>query len=320
MKKFVDSLVATFPEQKINRSAAMTKMFDCTMYLADFPENLGSANYFYKNQSIYFRRETDLTKLDDYMMHELIHYFQDMRDKNGRLDQMGLCYFLEFKIYGMAMNEAAVQYIASRMLKHKEEQITYCGVQVKTISPDYYPLLCNLIIQMVYLVGEDALADSTLFSTDRFLFAFMDIAGEGITKEIQTGFDQLLEAKQQLFGIQTNEERKMQEYQIQTCYEKLQNQILTAYFDGMLSLIETIEEAEEYRGKLEGYIDVMGNTDGFAFYEEYKQKQLEKLNKKIIAISRRNSRNMLAVISSNKIFTLFRLIRNFFKTRKEEYR
>lgn len=139
MKKFVDGLVATFPEQKINRSAAMTKMFDCTMYLADFPENLGSANYFYKNQSIYFRKGTDLTKLDDYMIHELIHYFQDMRDKNGRLDQMGLCYFLEFKIYGMAMNEAAVQYIASKMLNHKEEKITYCRSSSKNNKPRLLP-------------------------------------------------------------------------------------------------------------------------------------------------------------------------------------
>lgn len=155
-------------------------------------------------------------------------------------------------------------------------------------------------MQMVYLVGEDALADSTLFSTDRFLFAFMDIAGEGITKEIQTGFDMLLEAKQQLFSVQNEEEIIVKEEQIKNCYENLQNQILTAYFNGMLSLIETIEEAEEYRDKLENYKEVIGNVDNFNFYENYKQKQLEKLDKKIIAISRRNSKNMLAVINRTK--------------------
>ena len=306
MTNFVDCLLYTFPKLQLNRSALLTKMFDCTMYLANFPENLGSANYIYQNKSIYYRGDTDISILDDYMVHELIHYFQDTRDKHGKLEQMGLCYFLEFKIHGMAMNEAAVQYVTSRMLEHYEEEIEYAGITAKTISKDYYPLLCNLIMQMVYLVGEDSLIDSTLFSTDKFLYSFMDIVGETSTKEIQAGFDELLEAKQ-----------NMKTEAIKAIYEKVQNKIFTSYFE-QIHLIETIEEAEEYKDKLEGYRDVMGNLDNYAFYNEYTEKALEKLDKKIISISRKNSKNMLTVISNNKIFAIFRLIRNFFRTKVKD--
>lgn len=320
IKSFVKSLQNTFPEYNINIDETLNKMFECEMCFAKFPESLGTANYFYKNKTIYFKQDANLEKLDEYMLHELIHYFQDIRDKNGNLSQMGLCYFLEFKMYGMAINEAAVQYIVAKMLNNRKQKIEYSQIKVRTISESYYPLLCSLIMQIVYLIGEKPIINSTLFSTDEFFFTFADIIGENTFKEIQILFDELLEIKQQLIEINEEEKIKEQEKIIKCLYENIQNKILTSYFDRILTLIDTVEEAEMYRNKINGYEKIIGNVDDFKFYEEYKQKMLEKLDSKIIDISRKNSKNMLAVVSNNKLFAIFRFIKNFFRVKKNEYR
>ncbi len=312
---FAELLVNTFVNQKLNYQEIVAKMFKCNMYLANISEKFGTANYFYKNQAIYYKKESDLKKLDDYIIHECLHYFQDEREKDEKLKRMGLCTFQEFKIYCMALNEAAIQYITSRMMKTAKQQIEYSGIVLNTRSPSYYPLLCNLIEQMVYLVGEDVLVDSVLFSNDRFVYAFIDVAGEIALKEIQANFDILLELKHNKSG-----DILKQEMLIKQQYEKTQNLILTSYFDGAFSLIDKIEELDEYQKKLENYKQYLGNVDQYRFYEEYRDKQIEKINKKIITLSRKNSKNMLEVVSNNKIILFFRAIRNFLLKGREDYK
>lgn len=315
IQNFVEQLVITFPNQKLKYQEIVAKMFECHMYVAHIPENLGTANYFYKNQAIYYKEGTNFKQLDDYIVHECLHYFQDGRKSGDPLERMGLCTFQEFKIYCMALNESAVQYITSKILKRNKVQIKYAGIVLDTRSPNYFPLLCNLIEQMVFLIGENALVDSVLFSNEHFAYSFMDVAGENALKEIQAGFDTLLELKQN-----NNEELEKQEILIKQQYEKIQNLILTSYFDGAFTLLETIEEIEEYKQLLEDYKKYLGNVDNYYFYEQYKEKQLDKLDKKAVTISRRNSKDMLAVISNNKIFAFFRAIRNLIFKGKEEYK
>lgn len=311
--QFVEAFIQAFPEQKIREEELLHKMFKCKMYLANIPEYLGSANYFYKDKAIYFNCNANLKQLDQYMIHECLHYFQDVRDTRGNLNKLGLCEFTEYKIYAMAMNEAAVQYVTCKMLNEPKEKIQYAGILLETESKSYYPILWNLIAQITYLIGEEKLITSTLFSNDEFMLSFMDIVGEKAVGEIQKGFDEILNWKQ------SKENTEKVESAIRYNYEMIQNQILVSYFDGMLFLIETIKEAEEYQRKLIQYRNLMGNVDNFQFYERYKRQQLQKLEKKIIMISRKNSRNMLAVVSDNKIIALFQKIRNFFQRRKEEY-
>ena len=196
-------------------------------------------------------------------------------------------------------------------MERKIETIEYAGMSIKTISKNYYPLLTNLISQMAYLVGEDKLVESVLFSTDNFILAFMDVAGEKNTIEIENGFDEILSWKQ-MSNMQA-------ENNIVISYETVQNQILTSYFDGMLPLLETVEEVEEYEKKLIDYEDIMGNVDDFEFYENYQVEQLEKAHKRAENITKKKSKNMLAVVNNNKLFTLFKLVINFFK-RRQEYR
>lgn len=314
IKQFVELLVKTFPKHNLNAQEITKEMMECQMYLANISSNLGTANYYHKNRSIYFSTDANLDKIDEYIIHECIHYFQDKRDKKGKLDKLGLCRFSEFKIYAMAMNESAIQYVTCKMLKRKLETIEYAGVVIKTISKNYYPLLTNLISQMACLVGEDKLVESVLFSTDNFILSFMDVAGEKNTIEIENGFDEILSWKQM-----ASQHDIQVESNIAISFEKVQNQILTSYFDGMLPLLETVEEVEEYENKLIEYEEIIGNVDDFEFYENYQVEQLEKAHKKTEYIIKKKSKNMLAVVNNNKLFTLFKLVINFFK-RRQEYR
>ena len=95
-------------------------------------------------------------------------------------------------------------------------------------------------------------------------------------------------------------------------YEDAQELIFTSYFNNVLYLIETIPEMEKYKEKLIGFEKEINVDTLRERYILYKEKQLNKLDKKIITISRKNSSNTLAVISNNKLFAIFRAIRKIF--------
>lgn len=313
--QFVELLMQAFPKQKVNKEKILKKMIACQMYFANFAENLGTANYVYQDKAIYISTKANLEEIDEYIIHECFHYLQDERDKKGRLQTLGICYFSEFKMYGMAMNEAAVQYLTCKMLNKKQEIIEYAGISVITESKNYYPLLWNLIAQMVYLIGEEALVESTLFGSETFVLSWMNIAGERVTKEIEDGFDEILNWKQA-----GSRQSDILEQNMAISYEKVQNEILTSYFDGMLPLIETIEEAEDYQEKLFGCRKLLGNTDQFEFYEMYQQEQLEKIEKKVQELKRKQEKKMLMVMKHSKIKMLFQMLWKFFQKGKEEYK
>lgn len=95
-------------------------------------------------------------------------------------------------------------------------------------------------------------------------------------------------------------------------YEDTQELIYTSYFNNVLYLIETIPETEEYKEKLVDFEKEINVDTLREKYILYKEKQLNKLDKKIITISRKNSSNTLAVISNNKLFAIFRAISKIF--------
>ena len=69
-------------------------------------------------------------ELDEFAIHECIHYLQERKDKKNFLIRMGLCDYTEFKIYGLALNEAAVQLMASKIIGIKKEFVKYFGINL----------------------------------------------------------------------------------------------------------------------------------------------------------------------------------------------
>ncbi|MBR6033408.1 MAG: hypothetical protein IKP28_01460 [Clostridia bacterium] len=310
VQNFSQRLTLAFPNSELKLANVMEKMFECHMFLADIPDNLGNANYFYKTQAIYFKLNANFETLDDYIVHECIHYFQDIRDEKRELQRMGLCRFREFKIYNMALNEAAVQYITSKALESKKEEINYGGLTIKTTSPKYYPVLTSLMEQIAFLLGDDAVVESTLFSTDRFTFELMDVIGERNFNKIQSGFDKILEIRQTAY-----EDIAKQESLIANEYIKIQNILIQEYFKGALVFVETKDDANEYKRKIENFKDYIKDYDNLKTYEKIKEKQLEKLSKKTISI---NKAKMLTVVKHNIFIDLFRKLQEWIFS--EEYK
>ena len=159
-------LCETFPNFGLNQNDLFIKLSRLDMYIAEMPEGMAEANYFYKNTSIYFNAHIADEDLEEFAIHECIHYIQEIKDKRNYLLRMGLCDCTEFKIYGLGLNEASVQLMASKVLAIPKEYVKYFNISFETNSPTYYPLECCLVNQLAYLYGEEVLFESTINSND----------------------------------------------------------------------------------------------------------------------------------------------------------
>ena len=73
----------TFPNFNLNQNDLFIKLSRLDMYIAKMPEGMAEANYFYKNTSIYFNEHIDDNDLEEFSIHECIHYIQEVKDKNN---------------------------------------------------------------------------------------------------------------------------------------------------------------------------------------------------------------------------------------------
>ena len=86
------------------------------------------------NFVIYFNDHIADDDLEEFAIHECIHYIQEIKDKRNYLLRMGLCDYTEFKIYGLGLNEAAVQLMASKVLAIPKEYVKYFNIYKKMKS------------------------------------------------------------------------------------------------------------------------------------------------------------------------------------------
>lgn len=188
-------LCETFPNYGLDNNDLFIKLSRLNMYKAKMPEGMAEANYFYKNSSIYFNEHIDDNDLEEFAIHECIHYLQEVKDKRNYLIRMGLCDYTEFKVYGLGLNEASVQLMASKINAIPREFVKYFGISFETTSPSYYPLECCLAQQLAYLVGEDVLFESTINSNDNFKEKFANLTSPKTFMAIQNAFVKFLITK-----------------------------------------------------------------------------------------------------------------------------
>ena len=319
-------LCETFPELCFNETDLFAKLSRLNMYRATMPEGMAEANYFYKNTSIYFNQKVDFEDLEEFAIHECIHYIQEVKDKKNNLVRMGLCNFDNFKIVGMGLNEAAVQYIASKVIGIEKDYVKYFGISFRTISPSYYPLECNLIEQMAYLTGESVLFDSTFTSNDNFKNAFIDLTSEKVYDDIQYYIDQILELEENLIKLGNKfssfDERNKKvdkivaktdncKNKIADYYIKAQNLIIKNYFDKAFKKITNLEELDNYRKKLEHYGEFIGRTDDYTFFDDYYTEKMSELEHKSNVFENGGIETALECKKPNKFVSWLRAIKNF---------
>lgn len=335
-KKVASKLCQTFSDYGLNENDLFIRLSRLHMYKAKMPNGMAEANYFYKNQSIYFNEHIADEDLVEFAIHECIHYIQEVKDKRGNLLRMGLCDYSDVKIYGLGLNEAAVQLMASKVNDISKEFVKYFGISFETISPSYYPLECCLASQMAYLIGEDELFKSTINSNDDFKFKFADSTSPKAFLAIQKAIDDIVYAEEDIINLSNkiatiddrNEKvdgmlQKIDELkkEISLTFMRTQNLIISSYFDKAFNEITNLEEVENYRRKLYYFKDYLGAVEGYTFFNDYYVSKMEALEEKYNALENGEVITALKIVSKkeNKFITFIKKLKKlFFGESKED--
>lgn len=288
-------LCQTFPTLGFEQNELYRKISNLNMYRAKMPEGMSEANYFYKNTSIYFNYNIPIADLEEFAVHECIHHIQEVKDKKNNLIRMGLSDYSESKVYGLGLNEAAVQLMASKAIGIEKDFVKYFGISFETISPSYYPLECCLVNQLGYLLGEDILFESTINSNDNFKNKFIAEMSIKTYLCVQSALDNILEAEENIIKLNNkinesdertkrceNMSEKINEIknEILLTFLKTQNLIISSYFNNKIKKIKTLEDLDNYRRKLYNFKDYLGSTDGYTFYHDYYVEKMAELEHK----------------------------------------
>lgn len=319
----------TFPEFGLNQNDLFIKLSRLNMYIAKMPEGMAEANYFYKNSSIYFNEHIADEDLEEFAIHECIHYIQEVKDKKNYLIRMGLCDYTEFKIYGLALNEAAVQLMSSKILGIPKEYVKYFNISFETNSPSYYPLECCLVNQLAYIVGEDILFESTITTNNNFKQKLIEAIGYKQFMEIQNSLDKILTCEEEIIKINNkilqiddrnkkvdNLINKINAFKnsITNIFIKTQNLIVSSYFDKAFHDIVDLEGVENYRRKLYNFKDYLGATDGYTFFNDYYVDKMIALEDKYNLLENISTSNSLYLIKKkeSKFFKVLKYIKSLF--------
>ena len=301
------SLIMAFPVLKIEQENILNKIQNANMYYAKIDENLPKINYIYENHKIYFDEYIDINKLTDSMIHEIIHYIQDIRKKKDKLDKIGLCNFNELSFHGLGINEGAVQYISAKTINNNYQTINKEGILLRTISPNYYPILTNLIEQIIFLLGEDELVKAVILNDNNFENTFFNTFEENAQRIINL-FDEII-------NYNVKNEDKLEE--IKSMYIEAQDLIMRTYFDKNLKNLTTEEEVNNLSKKIENYLELTGKIEINGNYynncENYKSTLMNKLDKKLIKIHEQKSKMALTVVYGGRLSRLFNKIKALFK-------
>lgn len=258
-----------------------------------------------------------LADLKKFAVHEIIHHMQEEKNSNGTLKRMGLCEYTVSRNKGLGLNEAAVQIISSYIYNSPIDFVKYYGIELSTISPDFYPLVCNLMSQICYLVGEDLLYDSTFYSNDKFKDKLINLIGNKNFTKIETNFDILLDTEEKLAIISNKlldincSKNKIKKYskkvlkyksKIKNIFFQTQNLIFTSYFDNQYTHLTSISDIEIYKNNLLVYKKLIGISDDYTSFDDYLSCTLYKLDIKLNQITLGTS---LIEHKPNKLSSLF---------------
>lgn len=292
-KKVSQKIYSTFPNYEFTYDYLFDSLSKVSLYMAQIPAGLSEASYFYKNSSIYFRDGMGIKDIEKFSVHEYIHHLQARKDSKDHLVRMGLCEFSGLKIIGMALNEAAVQIITSNILNYTFDSVDYYGIKFSTISPNIYPLICNLVNQMAYITGEDILFESTLDANDHFKNKFISMCGEKTYLKILSNLDKILSIEEKIIILSNklqNEDMKEQKkvkltnnitsYKdlIRQLYFDTQNIITSSYCTTMYSNLISLSDIDNFRNHLYNFQDLIGISSDNREFNDLYVKVMEKLD------------------------------------------
>ena len=311
------TLCTKFPDLKLNYNTLFESVSRLKMYIADMA-NMSGACYFYKNSTIYFQKGLSLNNIKKLAIHECIHYFQEVKDAKGKLHRLGLCTYFGNRAYGNALNEASVRLMSAYATGERRDVVTYYGITLPTDSPSYYPLLCNLVKQIGFLVGFSTMFESTFYSNDAFYEKIKNAFGEGNSYNIQKNFEKILSLESKIIKINTKIQNKEMSYygfknstdaiekcknDIQRIFLATQSTIISSFFDSRLPKLKTVQQIENYRKYLYSFSNLIGTTSNYSFFNDYYIKKMAALD--AIYERRADSNVSLMEVKKSKISQFF---------------
>ena len=304
-------LCLAFPEHNLNKSELFESLARLNMYVAKMPGDSSGAKYFYKDNSIFFKETTNIDEMAELAVHECIHCIQELRDSNNNLVRLGL--YSPSCNSGLAINEAAVQLMASETNMTDITNETYYGISINTVSPDYYPLECALLNQIAYFTGTYPLYHSTLYSNDVFKNTLILKTDKKSYSIISKNFDKLLTLENNLnyyaselqFTDKISSIRLLNKLiidvkkDIKSLFFKTQNLIMNKCFKNEFNNIRNLEDIKNFNSKLYNYKNIIGYADEYTFYNEFYRNMMESIEEKKSYIEKYGEINLFENINNS---------------------
>lgn len=329
LKNVARRIVETFPDYELTEKQLIEKFSNLTLYKAKMVEGMSEASYFYKNSSIYFNEHIEYSELEEFAIHECIHFLQEIKDDDNNLLRMGLCTYNKNKPLGLALNEAAVQYCASRVIGIEPDYEKYYNISLFSPSPSYYPLECSLLNEIIYFTGENVLFRSTLFSSDDFKNKIIKMTSEKTYSKLLLLFDKILKLEETLIELSNkistleDGDSKLQKLttkvdtlknKIASSYLQAQNLIFTEFFDYKFNEISNMEELEFFRHKIYKFSDIIGSIPDYKSFDNYYAETMNKLEHKCNILENGGIETALSKKRSNPILAFLKKIFSFNNT------
>lgn len=325
-------LCLTFPEHDLNRKVLYNAISGIKMYYAKLPKDFSGAKYILNNNSIYFNSNLPFENIPATSMHECIHFIQHYNADNG----LGLA----ISSKDIAINEAAVQLMASEANMEQITEVKYFDINLKTISPDFYPLECTLLNQIAYFTGTYPLFNSVLYSNDIFKNTFIIKFGKKMYQNILKKFDNLINLETEIncyMEEMLNETKtksieslnkiiNYKKQKITTLFFQTQNYIMWNCFMAEFKALRSFEDIHNFKNKLYEYKNIIGYNDNYSYYNDFYRLMMNMLVQKKEQIQNAGEINLLtnkttslALVDTrtnklNFIKILFRKLRELFKS------
>jgi len=303
-------LCLAFPEHNFNRSELFESISRLSMFIAKMPQDSSGAKFILNNNSIYFNENLSLDEMSKLAVHECIHFIQHSRNTEN-YSNIGL--YNTSSTIGTALNEAAVQLMASEANFEASSSETYFGISLNTISPDYYPLECTLVEEITYFTGTYPLYHSALYGNDIFKNTFTLKIGKNAYKTIISNLDKILNLENNLncyinelqYANKVNAIRELNNIinklkkEITKIFYKTQNIIIEKCFKNEFNSVRNIKDLSEFTKKLYNFKNIMGYSDDYTFYNEFYRQMMNYVQEKKTYIEQYGEINLFESINQS---------------------
>ena len=272
------SLAVLLKDYSLSEKQLFNVLQALNMYSANFTDQNVSAKYHYKSNTIFINENLDLHCPDSVVIHECLHFLQSEID-NNKVVKMGLFDVKSYKNKGLALNEAAVQIIASQVSGIKPASLTYFDMKFSSPSHEYYPLETALLRQMSYFTGTYPLFYSTIYSTNLFKDVFSNITSKKLYEDLSNNMNKLMDLQDKFLKAQEenpdeNDKESIKDAfkrDIQKTVSNIQQSIFKNAFQKQFKKIKVKQDIQNFRISLlnfNNYLIEIPNENSFEQFRD----------------------------------------------------